>query len=81
MFNHCSSLTNIDLSNFNTNNVTCMYSMFYNCSSLTNINLSNFNTNNVDTLDKMFDGCSKLRKENVITNDKKILNEIKIIII
>jgi len=81
MFNHCSSLTNIDLSNFNTNNVTCMYSMFYNCSSLTNINLSNFNTNNVDTLDKMFDGCSKLRKENVITNDKKILNEIKLIII
>ena len=40
-------LTNINLSNFNTNNVKDMSFMFYECSSLTNINLSNFNTINV----------------------------------
>ena len=40
MFSDCSSLTNIDLSNFNTNNVTNMGGMFCGCSSLTNINLS-----------------------------------------
>jgi len=40
-------LTNIDLSNFNTNNIINMCSMFGYCSSLKSINLSNFNTNNV----------------------------------
>ena len=45
MFYKCSSLTNIDLSNFNTDNVKDMSCMFYKCSSLTNINLSYFNTN------------------------------------
>ena len=38
MFFGCSSLTNLNLSNFNTQNVTHMSSMFYNCSSLTNLN-------------------------------------------
>ena len=34
MFYECSSLKSIDLSSFNTTNVTNMNSMFYNCSSL-----------------------------------------------
>ena len=34
MFYGCSSLTNIDLSNFNTNNVTNMSWMFDECSKL-----------------------------------------------
>ena len=75
MFSFCSSLTNINLSNFNTNNVTNMSSMFSKCSSLKNINLSNFNTNNVTDMSYMFYGCYKLRKDNIITYDKKILNE------
>ena len=75
LFYGCSSVTNINLSNFNTNNVTDMYGMFNDCSSLTNINLSNFNTNNVYNMGFMFYKCSKLRKENVITKDKKILNK------
>ena len=44
MFGGCNSLTNIDSSNFNTQNVTNMYFMFEGCNSLTNIDLSNFNT-------------------------------------
>ena len=39
MFNGCFSLTNIDLSNFNTNNVTDMGYMFYGCSSLRKKNI------------------------------------------
>ena len=39
MFSYCSSLTNINLSNFNTQNVTNMSCMFSDCSSLTNINI------------------------------------------
>jgi len=73
MFEGCWSLTNINLSNFNTNNVTNMSSMFEGCSSLKNINLSNFNTNNVTNMSSMFIGCSSLKKESIITNDKKIL--------
>ena len=75
MFDKCSSLTNINLSNFNTNNVTSMGYMFEGCSSLTNINLSNFNTNNVNFISGMFDYCSSLKKENIVTNDNRILNE------
>ena len=73
MFYGCSSLTNIDLSNFNTNNVTNMSGMFYKCSSLKEINLSNFNTNNVTDMYDTFIGCEKLTKNNIITKDKRIL--------
>ena len=76
MFFNCISLTIINLSNFNTQNVTNMSGIFSECSSLTNINLSNFNTQNVNKMSDMFEGCSSLKKQNVITNDKKILEEL-----
>ena len=54
----CSSLKELNLSNFNTNNVTYMEGMFSGCSSLKELNLSNFNTNNVTDMAGMFFGCS-----------------------
>ena len=54
MFYNCTSLTSLNLSNFNTNNVKDMEGMFFNCSSLTSLNLSNFNTNNVNDMSYMF---------------------------
>ena len=72
MFSDCSSLKNINLSNFNTNNVTNMIGMFSGCLSLKDINLSNFNTNNVTNMGSMFDGCSSLKDinlSNFITNN------------
>ena len=77
MFDGCSSLTNLNLSNFNTQKVTNMEYMFKGCSSLTNLNLSNFNTQNVTDMYWMFDGCSSLKKGNIITNDEELLNQIK----
>ena len=65
MFSRCSSLTNINLSNFNTNNVKDMSWMFSWCSSLTNINLSNFNTDNVNKMGNMFSECSSLTNINL----------------
>ena len=41
MFNKFSSLTSLNLSNFNTNNVKDMSYIFYNCSSLISLDLSN----------------------------------------
>ena len=65
MFSGCSSLTNINLSNFNTQNVIDMSYMFYQCSSLKNVNISNFNTQNVKYIKDMFDGCSSLPNKNL----------------
>ena len=54
MFYYCSSLKELHLNNFNTNNVTDMSYMFYKCSSLKELNLTNFNTNNVTDMSWMF---------------------------
>ncbi|MBQ7415360.1 MAG: BspA family leucine-rich repeat surface protein [Prevotella sp.] len=60
MFQDCSSLTNIDLSNFNTQNVTDMYQMFCFCSALTSLDVSGFNTENVTNMSGMFTACRTL---------------------
>ena len=44
MFEGCSSLKYLDLSDFNTKKVTNMSRMFDQCESLISLNLSNFNT-------------------------------------
>ena len=54
MFYDCSGLTALDLSNFNTSNVTNMSGMLWYCSALTSINLSNFDTSNVTNMGAMF---------------------------
>ena len=54
-----------------------MRAMFYGSSSLNNLDLSNFNTQNVIDMSCMFEGCSSLKKNNVITNDNKILELLK----
>ena len=54
MFSGCSSLTELDISNFNTSNVTNMSGMFQECTELTQINISKFNTQNVTDWTNMF---------------------------
>jgi surface protein len=53
-------LFNLDLSSFDTSNVTDMSYMFYGCNSLTNLDLSSFNTSNVTYMGYMFRGCNSL---------------------
>ena len=65
IFYYCSSLTNLNLSNFNTQNATNMIYMFSDCSSLKNLNLSNFNTQNVTNMSYMFCNCSSLTNLNL----------------
>ena len=60
MFYDCSSLTNLDLSSFNTSNVMYMEAMFCGCSSLTNLDLSGFDTSNVTSMGAMFEYCNSL---------------------
>ena len=61
MYFFCKSLNNIDLSNFNTENVTNMSCMFRYCEFLKNINLYNFNTQNVTDMSCMFAFCESLK--------------------
>ena len=77
MFSNCSSLINLNLSNFNTKIVIDMSWMFFGCISLNDLNLSNFNTQNVTDMSGMFLNCNSLRKNCVITYESKILNELK----
>ena len=73
MFRGCSSLKELNLNNFNTNNVTDMSEMFGWCSSLKELNLNNFNTNNVTNMCRMFSKCSDELKLKL----KSKFNEIK----
>ena len=74
MFYGCSSLTSLNLSNFNTNNVNDMSEMFSSCSSMNFLNLSNFNTSNVTNMRRMFFGLNKSCE--IIAKDKKLFNII-----
>ena len=60
MFNGCSALTSLDLTNFNTAKVTNMSYMFNGCSALKSLDLTNFNTAKVTEMGNMFNGCSAL---------------------
>ena len=54
MFGECKSLTDINLSSFDSSNVTDMRNKFYECHNLTNINLANLNTSNVTDMNYLF---------------------------
>lgn len=60
MFNNCSKLTSLDVTNFNTAKVTDMSYMFSSCKSLTSLDVTKFDTRNVRTMEGMFSSCSKL---------------------
>ena len=60
IFNECKLLINIDLSNFNSQNIINIKGMFSGCKSLKNINLSNFNTQKVEDMSWLFLGCESL---------------------
>ncbi len=65
MFNSCTKLTSLDLSNFDTRNVKGMTWMFHNCRALTNLDLSNFNTSQITTMYMMFSSCVALTSLNL----------------
>ncbi len=52
--------SSLDLSIFDTSNVTNMRNMFYNCRELTSLDLSSFDTSNVTTMFAMFRDCRGL---------------------
>jgi len=59
MFFGCSSLTKVNLTNFNTRNATGLNGMFYQCSSLKKLILPNISTEGPKSMNAMFYGCSE----------------------
>ena len=81
IFSYCNSLTNLDLSSFNTKKITQFGSyssangMFYECSSLTSLDLSSFDTSNAINMYHMFYGCSSLTSLDLSSfNTSKVTN-------
>ena len=72
MFSGCAGLKELNLSNFNTDNVQDMCGMFSNCSSLENLNISNFNSHRAINMEEIFSGCWL---NVLICSDKKILSQ------
>ena len=60
MFKECPSITEINLSNFDSSKVKSLDYMFEGCSSLTSIALSNINTKSVERMTFMFSRCTSL---------------------
>ena len=60
MFLSCSGLTELNLSMFDTSNVTDMLNMFNGCSSLEELDLTSFDTNSVSSYENMFRDCKRL---------------------
>ena len=62
MFMGCTSLTSLNLSNFDTYQVRFMNNLFQDCVSLEYLNISSFNTKNVIKMESMFQNCYKLQE-------------------
>ena len=60
MFQDANSLVALDVSNWDTSNVTLMYNMFHGASSLTNLDLLGWDVSNVLRMDNMFAGVSSM---------------------
>ena len=75
MFRWFTKMETIDLSGFDTSEVTSMNTMFYTMSSLKNIDVSGFNTTNVTDMYAMFDQTGVIEELNVSNFDtSKVTN-------
>ena len=61
MFDACSGLQTLDVSNFDTSQVTNMRGMFFLCTGLQTLDVSNFDTSQVTDMNNMFAGCKALQ--------------------
>ncbi|MCH5248913.1 MAG: BspA family leucine-rich repeat surface protein [Lachnospiraceae bacterium] len=65
MFYACSSLTSVDLSDFDASQITDMSGMFYGCKSLTSLDLSSLDTTQLANMSDMFNWCVSLKSVNL----------------
>ena len=73
MFQQCNVIEYLDLSNFNTSNVTDMSYMFNNCNKLKYLNLQNFILNSQNCITNKMLSFQKNQCK-FIANDENLLN-------
>ena len=69
LFANFTNLQTINLTNFDTSQVTSLFAMFYNCKMLKEADLSNFDTSNVTTMQWLFRACTSLESVNLSSFD------------
>ena len=74
MFYNCNSLTSLDVSNFNTQNVEKMSYMFSCCEGLNSLDLSKFDTQKVTNMNSMFWNSSALTT--IYASDKFVTTKV-----
>ena len=78
MFGGCTSLTSLDLRNFNTSNVTNMIGMFGSCRGLTSLDLSGWNMSKIIYASSyMFSSCRKLTSIRMVGCSEATINKIQ----
>ena len=77
MFRDLSSLISLDVSSFDTSQVTNMEAMFAGMSNLTSLNLSNFDTSKVTRMNSMFEGVSRLTTLNLSNFDTSKVTDME----
>ena len=77
MFSYMRNLTTLDLSSFNTSNVTDMSYMFDVTPKLATLDLSNFDTSQVTTMSHMFDCVSSLTTLNLSNFDTSNVTDMR----
>lgn len=65
MFQNCYELTSLDVSGFNTANVTGMSYMFAKCRKLSSLDVSHFSTSKVENMEK--NKCSPIARTFIIS--------------
>ena len=79
MFNSCTSLTSVDLTNFKTESIESFRGMFLSCKVLTNLNISDIRTNSAKYMDRMFESCESLSSidlSNFITDNVSMMSRM-----
>ena len=76
LFYGYSGLTSLDLSGWDTSNVTDMGGMFEKCSNLTSLDLSGWDTSNVTDMTDMFTDCTSLKKITMKGCSQETINAI-----
>ena len=65
MFKDCKSLTSINISNFNTENIYKFENMFNGCTSLISLDFQNFDLSSKSNISNMFSNCKNLEYVNI----------------
>ena len=69
LFYYTNSLKTLDVTNFDTGNVTNISRMFYKCSLLLKLDITNFNTSKVTNMSHMFHGCGSIEELDISSFD------------